>query len=345
MGRFVISLDFEIHWGVRDQWALADYGDNLIGVRAAIPAMLDKFDEHGVKATVATVGFLFFDKRDDLLAALPARRPSYENARMSPYHSLGEVGADEASDPYHFGRALLVEIGRRGHEVASHTFSHYFCLESGQTLDEFRADLDAAKAAAARGGFDLVSLVFPRNQYAAEHLSVCSEKGFRAFRGNPRSWLYAARRRDQESPVERALRLLDSYLDISGDHTTSDEYMRSSSPINVPGSRFLRPYSKRLRLLEPLRLRRIRNSMTRAAQRNETFHLWWHPHNFGVYTKENIAVLDAILRHHAVLRDRYGWKNATMGQLADELSPRGERGAAAPGARQPAGAPAAKPAR
>jgi peptidoglycan/xylan/chitin deacetylase (PgdA/CDA1 family) len=321
MGRFVISLDFELHWGVRDKRTLSGYRDNLLGVRKAIPAMLDKFDEFGIRATVATVGFLFFDRRDELLAALPARRPSYENALLSPYEAMDEVGEDEAADPYHFGRSLLAEIGRRGHEVASHTFSHYSCLERGQTLEEFAADLDAARAAGTRDGFDLVSLVFPRNQYDAPHLSTCSQKGFRAFRGNPRSWIYAARRRDQETRVERALRLLDAYVNLSGDHSASDEYMRSFAPVNVPGSRYLRPYSRALRLLEPLRLRRIRNAMTRAARRNETFHLWWHPHDFGVNTVENIAVLDEVLRHHAHLQDRYGWRNATMGQTADELSP------------------------
>ena len=322
MGRFVVSLDFELHWGVHEHWTLSDYRANLLGVRAAIPAMLDTFDAHGVKATVATVGFLFFDKREDLLAALPAQRPSYENARLSPYAAMGAVGADEKADPYHFGRALLAQFVDRGHEIASHTFSHYFCLERGQSLGEFEADLDAAKTAAARDGLELASIVFPRNQYDPSHLAACALKGFRAFRGNPRSWLYGARRWDQETRVERALRLLDAYVNLSGDHTASDAYMRSFSPVNVPGSRFLRPYSRALRLLEPLRLRRIRNSMTRAARNDETFHLWWHPHNFGAHTQENIAVLEEILRHYAALRDRFGWRNATMRQVADELAPR-----------------------
>ena len=35
MGCFVISLDFEIHWGVRDQWELPAYQENLLGVRTA----------------------------------------------------------------------------------------------------------------------------------------------------------------------------------------------------------------------------------------------------------------------------------------------------------------------
>lgn len=38
-GTFVISLDFELMWGVRDVQTKAGYGPNILGVRQAIPAM------------------------------------------------------------------------------------------------------------------------------------------------------------------------------------------------------------------------------------------------------------------------------------------------------------------
>src|SRR2546426_12614664 len=57
---FIISLDFELFWGVRDVTTLDRYGANLRGVRDAIPAMLRLFSERGIRATWATVGFLFF---------------------------------------------------------------------------------------------------------------------------------------------------------------------------------------------------------------------------------------------------------------------------------------------
>src|SRR5450631_2733915 len=34
-GAFVISLDFELMWGVRDKRTIADYGRNILGVRRA----------------------------------------------------------------------------------------------------------------------------------------------------------------------------------------------------------------------------------------------------------------------------------------------------------------------
>jgi len=38
-GTFVISLDFELLWGVRDKRTVADYGANILGVRRVIPAI------------------------------------------------------------------------------------------------------------------------------------------------------------------------------------------------------------------------------------------------------------------------------------------------------------------
>src|SRR6266487_5798938 len=59
-GALVISLDFELLWGVRDKRTIADYGANILGVRRVIPALLDLFAERNIACTWATVGLLFF---------------------------------------------------------------------------------------------------------------------------------------------------------------------------------------------------------------------------------------------------------------------------------------------
>ena len=81
----MISLDFELHWGIRDKQRLAHCEARLLAARAAIPKMLDLFARHQVAATWATVGFLFFDDKEELLAALPEERPYYANPALSPY--------------------------------------------------------------------------------------------------------------------------------------------------------------------------------------------------------------------------------------------------------------------
>ena len=320
-GTFVISLDFELMWGVRDVHTKETYGANILGVRRAIPSMLDLFAEFGLSATWATVGLLFFETKAELLAGLPAVRPAYADANLSNYVALPELGPNEDADPYYFGRALLDRIRAvPGQEVATHTFSHYYCQEPGQTAEAFRHDLAAAVAAAQAQGVALRSLVFPRNQYNQAYLDICREAGITSYRGNEAAWMYRKTNEAAQTPWQRAARLLDAYVDLSGPNCADPAELARSFPFNIPASRFLRPWSARLRAGEGLRLRRILAGLTHAARHGQVFHLWWHPHNFGAHLAKNMAVLRAIAVHYQALQQQYGLRSRTMSELADELA-------------------------
>jgi hypothetical protein len=326
-GAFVISLDFELLWGVRDQRTIADYGANILGVREVVPALLDLFAERNIACTWATVGLLFFATNTAMLAALPARKPRYTDPRISPYHYLDEVGADEEHDPYHFGLSLIRRIlDYPAQEIGTHTFSHFYCLEEGADVEAFRADLDAARTAAGLLGIKLASIVFPRNQVDRVHLSVCREFGLRAFRGNERVWFHRARSESEQTPLVRASRLADSYFPIGGSH--DHEPTLIDGLVDVPASRFLRPARKN-GALERLRLWRVTSAMETAARRRKLFHLWWHPHNFGVDLQENLTFLRDILDCFRRLQEHYGMRSMTMAAVADEvLHAHGQSGAA-----------------
>ena len=315
-GAFVLSLDFELIWGVRDKLTIAEYGANIRGVREAVPALLDLFAERGIACTWATVGLLFFDSKEAMRAALPARMPHYADALLSPYPDIPEVGADEATDPYHYGLSLIRRIcDYPAQEIGTHTFSHFYCLEEGGDVDALRADLEAARAAASRLGIELKSIAFPRNQYSPAHLALCRELGLRAFRGNERIWFHRARRDGEQTLAVRGTRLVDSYLPIGGAHVHDPTIVEGM--VDVPSSRFLRPVRSDA-LSEAIRLRRITTAMETAARERKLFHLWWHPHNFGVDLDLNLAFLTAILDHFRLLQDRYGMRAQTMAAIANE---------------------------
>jgi hypothetical protein len=313
-GAFVISLDFELLWGVRDKRTVADYGANILGVRRAVPIMLDLFERRQIACTWATVGFLFCADKDELIASFPKLLPRYSGPRLSPYDDLAELGRDEESDPYRYGFSLLQRVmARPRQEIGTHTFSHFYCLEEGGTVEAFRADLDAAVQVAARRGVQLKSIVFPRNQVSIPHLEVCREIGLTAFRGNETVWFHAAQRDSEQTLPMRACRLADSYLPIGGAQTHRP--VVTGGFVNIASSRFLRPVVGRF---ERLRLHRITAAMETAAQRGEVFHLWWHPHNFGINTEANIAFLGAVLDQFGHLQQRYGMRSLTMGEVAHE---------------------------
>ena len=321
-GKFIISLDFEIMWGVRDVATLQNYGENLRGERTVIPRLLDTFSRHNIQATFATVGFLFFENKEELLASLPENKPAYQDANLSPYGNYlqEQVGENYQEDLYHYAWPLIKKINETpGQEIATHTFSHYYCLEKGQEIEHFKDDIQAAMAIAQKRNIQIESIIFPRNQFNEMYLQVCQEAGIIAYRNNEKSWLYTARTTAKETIIRRGLRFIDAYINISGYHDFDIMQSATSLPVNIPSSRFLRPYHPTLKWLEFLRLHRIKKSMTHAAKNNLTYHLWWHPHNFGINQDENFLFLEKILAHYQSLKQQYNFTSCTMGEIAREI--------------------------
>lgn len=327
IGAFVISLDFELMWGMFDKVTEEDYDDSLRGVHMAIPRLLSLFKEYDIHATWATVGMLTAYHTAELVELTPLfnERPIYLRPELSAYehfHKFKEQ-IDSAPDIY-LAPELVEMIKDTPHqEIASHTFSHYYCLEEkkeGQDETEtFTADALAIQKAFDRFNVKPTSMVFPRNQWTNEALHVLKRLGYVAYRGTEDHFLYRARTdEDQTNLIIRSLRLIDSYFNLSGHHTYKLSQVNDSVAElkNVPASRFLRPYSKLLAPLQSLKLKRIKNSMTRAAKRGEIYHLWWHPHNFGTNQAQNFKILEAILKHYQYLNKRYFWESANMSEVA-----------------------------
>lgn len=322
-GKLVISLDFELMWGVRDHRSVSDYGKAVLGAREAIPGMLDCFSRHGIGATWATVGLLFARNRDEALDYAPSLRPSYENMALSQYDFIENgLGKNEAEDPHHFGRSLVERIrDTEGQELACHTFSHYFCLEPGQTLEQFEADLKAARSIASSIGVTSKSIVFPRNQWTPAHVEIAGRTGLQCFRGSQDGLVYRPRSGKENTLPIRGLRLIDSVLPIAARNDHGDP-PQVAGLRNVAASRFYRTSANAKSTFASLHLRRVMKEMERSARDGRTYHLWWHPHNFGSAIEPNLDRLEKIARHFVKLRDRYGMTSETMAQVAG--SPEGE---------------------
>jgi hypothetical protein len=136
----------------------------------------------------------------------------------------------------------------------------------------------------------------------------------------------------RKTPARRALRLTDSYLPLSG-HNARRATRVPSGMIDVPASRFLRPFSPRLSPLEGMRFGRIARGMRQAAAEGAIYHLWWHPHNFGAHLDENFAMLRRILGTFRELALEHGMQANTMAEVAEfagsELRGEARDGAAA----------------
>ena len=316
-GTLLVSLDFELFWGMLDCCALEDYQDNVLGGRKAIPELLSLFEKYGIHATWATVGFLFAENRRELEAYFPreSQLPTYAKEGLTPYDWFDRIGQEEATAPCFYAPGLVRLVSQTpGQEIGSHTFSHFYCREQGQTPQQFAADMAAAREIARSHGYDVTSVILPRNQCEPEYTRILRETGFTAYRDEENDWIHE---RIKFRPLLRLLRLMDVYLPLTGQggyHPGNEDGIW-----NLVGSRMYKPILNPLRFLEPLKLRRIKAQMLHAAKKGLTFHLWWHPHNIGVNTQEHLAQLEEIFRYYQQLQQRYGMESLNMGEAARRL--------------------------
>lgn len=315
-GTLLVSLDFELFWGMQDCVPLERYEANVLGGRKAVPLLLDLFARHGIHATWATVGFQFAENYEELKLFLPEEslRPTYDHTSLSSYRCFDAIGKDEAAAPCFYGGSLIREIaGREGQEIASHTFSHYYCREPGQTAEQFAADMKAARLIAEAKGISVTSVVFPRNQTTAEHVAVLRELGFTAYRDEENDWIH----RIPVRIVKRGFNLLDVYFPLTGQGGFLPK--NESGIVNLMGSRMYKPYFKPLAFLERLKIYRIKRQMRHAAKHGLCFHLWWHPHNVGIRTEYHLAQLEEVFSCYEEMKKKYGMRSLNMREAAEEI--------------------------
>jgi hypothetical protein len=320
-GKFVISLDFELMWGLYDSAGPQRARASVLGAREAIPRILERLLAADLGCTWATVGLLLCRDREQMLALLQelaqGEDASEHYGRVLRYVD-GQVGRDESEDPCHFADSLIRTIvATPRQELGTHSFSHYCCLQPGASAKQFMRELNAAADVSAALEARPCSLVFPRNQVLDSVVAELPAAGISAWRGHPPGMLYDERGRGAVRAFKRGARLLDAFLPLCRnlDH---EPVLDADRPLNVPASRFLRPWSPALAAVHPLHTRRIRAEMTQAAQRGNDYHLWWHPHNFGEFQQQNLAALDGLLEHYQRLRVRHHWGNGGLADVAGE---------------------------
>lgn len=314
-GTLIVSLDFELFWGVQDVTTFEDYGRNVLGVWNAVPKLLRVFQDYNVHATWATVGLMFAQDGLEAQTYFPEEmyRPTYEKKELSSYECFDALALNKENSAYFYGPDLIRKIAETaGQEIGSHTFSHYYCDEAGQTPQQFYYDMQAAKAIAQNKGFELKSFVFPRNQSVDEYVKVLEETGFTSYRSMAENWIHY---KVKKGLLRRALRLIDVYLPLTG----SNAYLpkKTEGIINLPGSNMYKPKYNPLAIFEALKIYRIKRQMRYAAKHKLVYHLWWHPHNIGVNTEFHLKQLHAIFQYYKKLQTRYGMQSLNMSEATE----------------------------
>lgn len=311
-GTLVLSLDFELIWGVFDHVNIQDKATYFDSTLKVIPRLLDLFEKQNIQVTWATVGMLFNTNWEEWFSNFPKVLPSYQDQDLNPYR-YGEMHRKNGLDRFFFAPKLIKDIQSvHGQEVGTHTYSHYYCLEQGQTKEQFDADITQAIKVAAAFSITLDSLVFPRNQFNELYVEVCENHHIKTVRTNPSSWYWNVNKPD--TLLTKMARTGDAYFPI-GKKSYNPNAIQKATIVEQPASRFFRPQNA-ISILNSTRVLRIKNEIIAAAQKGEVYHLWWHPHNFGVDSEGALNALRQILSVYKYCADTYGMESKTMREFA-----------------------------
>lgn len=307
-GKLVVSLDFELLWGVFDKVDWREKIEYFQNTRELIPQILQLFQKYKISCTWATVGMLFNENWDEWNSNIPSFLPDYQNEKLSAYR-YGRSIQSKKTEKLCFAPDMIQQIrNTEFQEIGTHTYSHYYCLEPGQTLETFKTDLQKSIEMASKFNLNLQSLVFPRNQFNERYLGICADLGLVNIRSNPNNWYWKNTQKD--SLLQKVFRTGDAYLGFNNNSYSQKEIMNSNGIKTQKASRLLRPYSSGS--LNSLKLRRIFSEMQTAAKKGGIYHLWWHPHNFGQNPHESILELTSVIMHFNKLRNNYGFQSKSM---------------------------------
>jgi peptidoglycan/xylan/chitin deacetylase (PgdA/CDA1 family) len=316
-GALCISLDFEKFWGIHDVSKLKNVEQNLSKITPVIDRLLYLFNKYDIHCTWAVVGLLNHESLSNLINVNANIQFKYTNPALSPF-PLSKHNLDKYVVDCFLGKSNIDKIKKiKGQELASHTYSHFYCLEKGVDEKDFEKDLRLFSTQVAK---NIKSIVFPRNQINKKCLKICSENGILTYRGNQPNKYWRNTAFTNEKLTRKIGRTIDAYLKITKDNLIdwSDLKSKTEGLVNIPASRFLKPASFPT-FIENLKLNRIKKQMLKSAKQNKIYHLWWHPHNFTVNTQKNFQQLEDLLIYYTQLKKEYNYQSLNMYEIAQKI--------------------------
>ena len=320
-GVFCISLDFELHWGCFERMILNEaQQEYFYNTRDVIPKKLELFESNQIHTTWAVVGMLYNKNVNEWNQRKPEVIPTFTNEKASAYKWIEKNGFKGENDPFHFAPELIDKIKHtQFQEIATHTYAHYFCLEPGQTLNQFKTDMELSIKLANETGSEIRSLVFPRNQFNPDYLSVCYDLGITSVRSSPDIWYW--RYGTGSTFKEKFFRAGDAYIKMQPIKPVflKDIKIKPGLPLMLPASRLYRSWQSKYKIQNPFKIKRILNEMTEAAKSGAYYHIWWHPHNFGDNPNECMNELEQIINHFKKLSKIYSFQSKSMHEISEMI--------------------------
>lgn len=312
-GSFVISIDFEYAIGYADV-ELSEGQKNLVRQEAKVSKqILGLFEKYDIPATWAIVGHLLEDDCSVRDGKVHSNFPSeiYTDSKLDWFAHHPPAG--DVSNPLWFDSAGVIELIQSSsikHEVASHSYAHILYGHPTIKPEAIETDLLEVKKIHTKHNLPLVSFIFPRNMEG--YHAQLKDAGFICYRGESKFWYHKI-----PGPLGRLARLLDYFIPSC---RTVVPTRHKSGLINIPDSLLLLGRNGLRKLIAPsVMKRKIRSGLKQAAERQEIFHLWFHPSNFSYDTATQLEILEDTLTYVTELRNNGALEVLTMQAIAEKM--------------------------
>ena len=277
----MLSLDFELAWGMRGDPA---YKADFERTREVIDRMLALFEKYEIKATWATVGELF----------LTGQAGNGDNLLWHAPEVIEKIK-----------KCLVAQ------EIGSHSFSHKVVGEDC-SRELFEEELKKNDEVAKRSGVTMRSFVYPKNSVGFTDL--LAKYGFTSYRGVDQNWY-----RSLPKLLKKFAHAFDNYFVMSAPAVIPErdgDIWNIPGSYFFPHARGWAKW-----LPGSFRVRKSVCGLKKAARERNIFHLWFHPFNLASNSEKLLPALENVLKKVSEMRAKGEIENLTMGELAERGVP------------------------
>jgi len=314
VGKFVISIDFELAWGgIFDETILHKNLELYKQTRKAIYEIIDLFEKHKISATWAFVGHLMLEscekinnvKHPDIV------RPNYSWFNKDWFHHDPCTRKDINSIWYADDVLKKVMSCKVMQEIASHSFSHILFGEEGCSKECAESDIRKCVEVASTYDINLSSFVFPC--HSEGHKDILKKYGFNIYRG----YSYDRYSKIKNKKIKRVALIIDKIFAVTP--KTSNLEMDEYGLYYIPGNLSYYKYNGwKHTLTRKSLVKQVKKGIDLAVQRGEIFHFWFHPYQIASNLTGSIDDLDYIFNYVNTKVSAGLIENLTMKKLVEE---------------------------
>ena len=262
---FVLSIDLELAWGVRDKLSSSILKKIIDTERLICENLINIFEENEIPVTWAVVSALLDNK----------------NKMINDQNHKAWYAPD-----------ILDNILRSkiNHLIASHSYGHKEFNKCSR--EEIIIDFEKSSSVFKSININTDVFVFPRNQVF--HLDILKKNQFKTYRSVDRSWY--KRIYNYNKLLGKMSNIIDKTFPIKTNSVMSS--IDKFGLIEIPSSILLISKNGIRTIISNYSMfKKVKDGIDLAIHRNECFHIWFHPSNFYYKTDSQFDLLKKIINY------------------------------------------------